>query len=341
MDFIDESRIFVRAGSGGDGCCSFRREKYIPKGGPDGGDGGHGGGVIVAASTHHHTLLDQRYHPHYRAEKGRHGQGKNCTGRSGKDLVIPVPVGTQILDFETGVLVADLTEPGQQVVIARGGKGGRGNARFATPTRQAPKYCEPGEPGEEKSFRLVLKLMADVGLVGYPNAGKSTFISRISSARPKIADYPFTTLVPNLGMVRWKGNDFVVADIPGIIEGAHTGVGLGLRFLRHIERTRIILYLIDLSPENPREPMQELEVLLHELGSYSQSLLDRKQIVVFNKCDLTGAHERAKEAVAFVLGKGYPCFTASGLTGTGMDDVLDAIVKELYEDRDESRPQEM
>jgi GTPase len=341
MDFIDESRIFVRAGSGGEGCCSFRREKFIPKGGPDGGDGGHGGDVIIVASTHYHTLLDQRYHPHYRAQKGQHGQGRNCSGRSGKDIIIHVPVGTQIKDFETGELIADLIEPDQSVIVAKGGKGGRGNARFATATRQAPRYCEPGTLGEEKSFKLVLKLLADVGLVGYPNAGKSTFISKISSARPKIADYPFTTLVPNLGMVRWKGNDFVVADIPGIIEGAHTGVGLGLRFLRHIERTRILLYLIDLSPDNERNPKQELEVLMNELVSYSPDLLERKQIVVFNKCDLTGAQERAKEAVAFVLGKGYPCFTASGLTGSGMDAILDEIIKELYEVRDEDRPQEM
>lgn len=341
MDFIDESRIFVRAGSGGNGCCSFRREKFIPKGGPDGGDGGHGGDVIIEASPHYHTLLDQRYHPHYRAEKGRNGEGRNCTGRSGKDLVIPVPVGTQIKDFETGELVADLTEPGQRAVVARGGKGGRGNARFATSTRQAPKFCEPGTLGEEKSFKLVLKLLADVGLVGFPNAGKSTFITKVSSARPKIADYPFTTLVPNLGMVRWKGNDFVVADIPGIIEGAHTGTGLGLRFLRHIERTRLLLFLIDLSPDNPREPKQELEILSRELGSYSPDLQERKRIVVFNKCDLTGAADRAKEAVAFVRSRGYPCFTASGLTGEGLEAILDAIAKDLYEDRNQGGTQEV
>jgi len=335
MDFIDESRIFVKAGNGGNGCCSFRREKFIPKGGPDGGDGGKGGDVILVVSPHVRTLLDQRYHPHYKSEKGQNGQGKNCTGRSGKDLIIPVPIGTQVKDFETGVLVADLVEPDQCVVIARGGKGGRGNARFATSTRQAPMYCEPGEPGEEKSYKLEMKLLADVGLVGYPNAGKSTLISRISSARPKIADYPFTTLVPNLGMVRWKDSDFVVADIPGIIEGAHAGTGLGLRFLRHIERTRIILYLIDLSPDNLRDPKHELEVLMNELGSYSPSLLERKQIVVFNKCDLTGAVNRAKEAIAFVRGKGYPFFVASGLTGLGMDNILDEIVKELHEHKNE------
>ncbi len=335
MDFIDESRIFVKAGDGGNGCCSFRREKFIPKGGPDGGDGGKGGDVIITASPHYHTLLDQRYHPHYKSKRGQHGKGKNCTGRSGEDLIIPVPVGTQIKDAETLDLIADLVELGQSFVVARGGKGGRGNARFATPTRQAPTICEPGEPGEERSFRLVLKLLADVGLVGFPNAGKSTFISRVSSARPKIADYPFTTLVPNLGVVRHKGQDFVVADIPGIIEGAHTGTGLGLRFLRHIERTRILLYLINLSPDSDRGPLDQFEVLTHELGSYSDELLQRKQIVVFNKCDLTGAEERAKEAVAFVKSKGYPFFIASAFAGTGLDAILDFIVKELYEIRHE------
>ncbi|NLW69226.1 MAG: GTPase ObgE, partial [Bacteriovoracaceae bacterium] len=309
MDFIDESKIYVQAGNGGNGCCSFRREKYVPKGGPDGGDGGRGGDVIVEASTRVHTLLDQRYHPHYKAERGQHGKGKNCTGRSGRDLVITVPVGTIIRDAQTGDIVADLVKEGQSAVIARGGSGGRGNARFATPTLQAPRYCEPGEPGEVKEFVLELKLLADVGLVGFPNAGKSTLISRVSSARPKIADYPFTTLTPNLGMVRWKDRDFVMADIPGIIEGAHTGVGLGLRFLRHIERTRIILYLIDLSPDTERDPRDEFTVLRRELQAYSPELVERKQLVVLNKCDLPEARQRAGEVVAFVKDRGYPCFT--------------------------------
>jgi len=341
MDFIDESRIFVKAGDGGNGCCSFRREKFIPKGGPDGGDGGNGADVIIVTSPHYHTLLDQRFHPHYKSGRGRHGMGRNCTGKSGKDLIIPVPVGTQIKDADTGELVADLVELDQSIIVAKGGKGGRGNARFATATRQAPRICEPGTQGEERSFRLVLKLLADVGLVGFPNAGKSTFISHVSSARPKIADYPFTTLVPNLGMVRWKGSDFVVADIPGIIEGAHTGTGLGLRFLRHIERTRIILYLINLSPDCERDALNQFEVLIHELGSYSADLLQRKQIVVFNKCDLTGAQERAKEAVAFVKSKGYPFYMASAFVGTGLDEILDFIAKELYEIRHEGRSQEV
>ncbi len=329
MDFIDESKIYVKAGDGGNGCCSFRREKYVPRGGPDGGDGGKGGDVIIEASSRMHTLLDQRYHPHYKSEKGKHGKGKNCTGRSGSDLVIHVPRGTVVKDLATGEIVADLVEEGQSAIIARGGTGGRGNACFATSTLQAPRYCEPGTPVEERDFLLELKLLADVGLVGFPNAGKSTFISKVSSARPKIADYPFTTLAPNLGMVRWKGTDFVVADIPGIIEGAHEGVGLGLRFLRHIERTRIILYVVDLSPFSQRDPGEELMILRQELESYSPELVTRKQIVVLNKCDMPGASERAKDAVAFIKDKGYPCLIASALTGEGIDTVLDEIIKDF------------
>lgn len=286
--------------------------------------------MIVEASTRVHTLLDQRYHPHYKAERGQHGKGKNCTGRSGRDLVITVPVGTIIRDAQTGDIVADLVKEGQSAVIARGGSGGRGNARFATPTLQAPRYCEPGEPGEEKEFVLELKLLADVGLVGFPNAGKSTLISRVSSARPKIADYPFTTLTPNLGMVRWKDRDFVMADIPGIIEGAHTGVGLGLRFLRHIERTRIILYLIDLSPDTERDPRDEFTVLRRELQAYSPELVERKQLVVLNKCDLPEARQRAGEVVAFVKDRGYPCFTASAASGEGLAEIQDEIIRILY-----------
>ncbi len=329
MDFIDESRIYLKAGDGGNGCCSFRREKYIPRGGPDGGDGGKGGDIILEASLRFHTLLDQRYHPHYKSQRGQHGKGKNCTGRSGEDLVIHVPVGTLVKDPATGEVVADLVEEGRQVVLAKGGKGGRGNAQFATPTLQAPRYTEPGTPGEEKTFQLELKLLADVGLVGFPNAGKSTLISKVSSARPKIADYPFTTLAPNLGMVRWKGGDFVMADIPGIIEGAHEGVGLGLKFLRHIERTRIILYIIDLSPLSGRDPIEEFTILRRELESYSPELITRKQLVLFNKCDMPDTLERAKDAVAFVSDKGYRSFVASALTGEGIDAVLDEILKEI------------
>nr|HPL86795.1 Obg family GTPase CgtA [Deltaproteobacteria bacterium] len=243
---------------------------------------------------------------------------------------IAVPVGTVSRDARTGDMVADLVKEGQSAVIARGGSGGRGNARFATPTLQAPRYCEPGEPGEVKEFVLELKLLADVGLVGFPNAGKSTLIPRVSSARPKIADYPFTTLTPNLGMVRWKDRDFVMADIPGIIEGAHTGVGLGLRFLRHIERTRIILYLIDLSPDTERDPRDEFTVLRRELQAYSPELVERKQLVVLNKCDLPEARQRAGEVVAFVKDRGYPCFTASAASGEGLAEIQDEIIRILY-----------
>ncbi len=329
MDFIDESKIYVKAGDGGNGCCSFRREKFVPKGGPDGGDGGKGGDVIIEASPRIHTLLDQRYHPHYKSQRGQHGKGKNCTGRSGDDTVIHVPVGTVIKDAATSEIVVDLVTEGQSFILARGGGGGRGNAKFATPTMQAPRYCEHGKPGEERDFLLELKLLADVGLVGFPNAGKSTLISRVSSARPKVADYPFTTLSPNLGVVRWKNNDFVMADIPGIIEGAHEGVGLGLKFLRHIERTRIIVYVVDLSPFTQRDPKEELTILMRELEAYSPDLVNRRQIVILNKSDLAEARERAKDVVAFVKDEGYPCFIASAATGEGIDAVLDEIIKDL------------
>lgn len=341
MDFIDESTIYVKAGKGGDGCCSFRREKFIPKGGPDGGDGGKGGDVYIEASPHLRTLLDQRYHPHYAAPKGQHGRGKNCTGKSGEDLIIHVPVGTQVIDKDTGELVADLVKPGQRVLVARGGKGGRGNARFATPTRQAPRIFEPGKPGEERTFRLVLKLLADVGLVGFPNAGKSTLIAKISNARPTIADYPFTTLTPNLGLVTHKGVDFVVADIPGIIEGAHTGAGLGLRFLRHIERTRIVCFLLDAAPTATRHPKEQLEILAGELSAYSPQLASRHRIVVVNKCDLPEVESYITETIAFAHSSGYPTFAASALTGEGLDAVLDHIARVIDEVGNQDRTEEM
>jgi len=329
MDFIDESKIFIKAGSGGNGCCSFRREKYVPKGGPDGGDGGNGGHVIIKASKHFHTLLDQRYHPHYKAPRGQHGKGKNLTGKSGQDLIIHVPIGTVVKDQETDTLLADLNRHDQACIVAKGGSGGRGNARFATSTMQAPRYCEPGRPGEEKTLLLELKLLADVALVGYPNAGKSTFISRVSKAKPKIADYPFTTLTPNLGVVRWRETDFVIADIPGIIDGAHSGMGLGLRFLRHIERTRIIVYILDLSPDVLKGPLEQFEALKQELGLYAESILNRKQLVVFNKIDISADIEGTQEAVANLKDKGYACFMASALTGEGLQSILDTLVREL------------
>ncbi|MBN1636340.1 MAG: GTPase ObgE [Deltaproteobacteria bacterium] len=329
MDFIDESKIFIKSGDGGNGCCSFRREKYVPKGGPDGGDGGNGGNVIIKASKHFHTLLDQRYHPHYKAPRGQHGKGKNLTGKSGQDLIIHVPIGTVVKDQETNTVLADLTRHDQFCIIANGGSGGRGNARFATSTMQAPRYCEPGKPGQEKTLLLELKLLADVALVGYPNAGKSTFISRVSKAKPKIADYPFTTLTPNLGVVRWRETDFVIADIPGIIDGAHSGMGLGLRFLRHIERTRIIVYILDLSPDVLKGPLEQFEALKQELGLYAESILERKQLVVFNKIDISDDIDGTQEAVANLQNKGYACFMASALTGKGLQNILDALAREL------------
>ena len=282
--FIDYAKIWVKAGDGGSGCVAFRREKYIPKGGPSGGDGGHGGDVIVVADRSIHTLLDFKYKTRYVAQRGQHGQGDNKTGKSGANAVIRLPVGTVVRDADTGEVLADLTEHGQSAVIALGGRGGRGNARFATPTNRAPRTWETGGEGEERNIELELKLLADVGLVGLPNAGKSTLLSRISAAKPKIADYPFTTLAPNLGIVRvGEYKSFVAADIPGLIEGAHQGKGLGIQFLRHIERTRVLALLIDATSEHPEE---DFHVLLQELKKYSPELERKPRIVVFTKADL-------------------------------------------------------
>src|SRR5216110_1201895 len=256
--FIDKAKIRVKAGGGGNGCVAFRREKYVPRGGPSGGDGGKGGDIYMESSERHNTLVHFRFNPEYKAQRGRHGEGANKTGREGEDIILKVPVGTILYDDETGEKIHDFSQPDERIVVARGGRGGRGNARFATSTHQAPREHEDGRPGEERVYRLELKLLADVGLVGYPNVGKSTLISRISAARPKIADYPFTTLEPNLGVVSLDGGDktFVVADIPGLIEGAHLGHGLGIQFLRHIERTRVLLHLIDISGDTDRDPIE-------------------------------------------------------------------------------------
>ncbi|MEA2101599.1 MAG: GTPase ObgE [Thermodesulfobacteriota bacterium] len=329
MDFIDEARIFLKAGGGGNGCCSFRREKYVPKGGPDGGDGGKGGDVIIRVDEQIRTLLDLSCHPHTKAKRGQHGQGKNRTGRSSQDRVILVPKGTLVKDRITGELLADMVNQGDSFVAARGGRGGRGNARFASSIMRTPRYCEEGEAGEEREFQLELKLLADVALVGFPNAGKSTIISCISKAKPKIAAYPFTTLSPNLGLVDWKGRDFVIADIPGIVEGAHEGSGLGLRFLRHIERTRIIVYVVDMSPDSMRDPREEFMIIRQELGSYSRGLLDHEQVCVLNKCDLDEARSSAREVAAFIRAKGLDVFEVSAITGEGLDLVLDEIIRLL------------
>ena len=276
--FIDYAKIIIKAGDGGAGCVAFRREKFVPKGGPSGGDGGKGGDVLIQADRHLHTLLDFQYQRIFRAERGEHGEGSNMTGKSGKDIIIRMPVGTVVKDAKTEEILVDLVRDGQTAVVARGGRGGRGNARFVTPTNQAPREWEPGQKGEEREVLLELKLIADVGLVGLPNAGKSTLLARISAARPKIAAYPFTTLTPNLGIVRLDDErNFVVADIPGLIEGAHQGKGLGIRFLRHIERTKILAVLLDLSSSNIENDYQ---ILLNELLSYSEEMLKKPRLVV-------------------------------------------------------------
>ncbi|MGH9676912.1 MAG: GTPase ObgE [Candidatus Acidiferrum sp.] len=290
--FIDEARIRVKAGDGGNGCMAFRREKFVPRGGPSGGDGGKGGDIWMESSERHNTLVHFRFNPEYKGERGRHGEGSNKTGREGADISLKVPVGTMLYDDQTGELVHDFSHADERIVIARGGRGGRGNARFATSTHQAPREHEPGRECEERHYRLELKLLADVGLVGYPNVGKSTLISRISAARPKIADYPFTTLEPNLGVVAMGAADdpdstsFVVADIPGLIEGAHAGAGLGTQFLRHIERTRILVHLVDVSDSSGRpDPVEDFEVIVRELKSFGAGLEKKPMLVVASKLD--------------------------------------------------------
>jgi GTP-binding protein len=285
MLFIDEVIITVKAGDGGNGCLAFRREKFVPRGGPSGGDGGRGGDVVMVATQHHNTLLHFRFNPEHKAQRGRHGEGSDKTGHNGHSVELATPVGTVVYDAETGELLHDFTTAGDRFVVAKGGRGGRGNARFATSTHQTPTEHEDGKPGEERRLRLELKLLADVGLVGFPNAGKSTLISRISAAKPKIADYPFTTLIPNLGVVSTDDQrTFVVADIPGLIEGAHEGHGLGIQFLRHVERTRLLAHLVDVS-DTGRDPVHDFEVILAELASFSDDLAKKPMIVVATKMD--------------------------------------------------------
>ncbi|HZS52304.1 MAG TPA: GTPase ObgE [Bryobacterales bacterium] len=332
--FIDEATIFVKAGDGGNGCLAFRREKYVPRGGPSGGDGGKGGDVILQASERHNTLIHFRFNPEHRAERGRHGEGSNRTGRDGQDLVLRVPVGTLVYDAETNELLHDFAQPDESVVIARGGRGGRGNARFATPTHQAPREAEAGCPGEERRLRLELKLLADVGLVGFPNVGKSTLISRISAARPKIADYPFTTLEPNLGVVSLGEYDsFVVADIPGLIGGAHLGHGLGTRFLRHIERTRLLVHLIDVSEASDRDPVDDFRVIAGELASFNPQLAEKPVLVVASKIDAAQHPERIEKLRAFCLGRDLPFFALSAVTGAGLDQLKFHMAERVREAR--------
>lgn len=297
--FIDEAIIKIKAGNGGNGCMAFRREKFVPRGGPSGGDGGHGGDIIMESSERHNTLVHFRFNPEYKGERGRHGEGSNCTGRDGEPVILKVPVGTIVYDNVTGERLHDFSQPDERMVVAKGGRGGRGNQHFATSTHQAPREHEEGFPGEERTLRLELKLLADVGLVGYPNVGKSTLISRISAARPKIADYPFTTLQPNLGVVTIgempHENSFVVADIPGLIEGAHTGTGLGIQFLRHIERTRLLAHVIDVSDASGRpDPVKDFKVILQELSSFGAGLEDKPMIVVASKMDVANPDKLSK-----------------------------------------------
>jgi len=326
MQFIDQARIHVRAGDGGKGAVAFRREKYVPKGGPSGGDGGDGGSVVLRVDGGLSTLLDFRYRKEYAAPAGQPGANKDKYGRAGEDLIVRVPPGTQVFDDVTGQLLCDLRQDGERFVIAQGGKGGRGNMHFATPTDRAPRRSEPGTPGDERELRLELKLLADIGLLGFPNVGKSSLIARISAARPKIADYPFTTLVPNLGMVRLSGErSFVVADVPGLIEGAHRGAGLGDRFLRHLERTRVLVHMLDATAaEEGRTPLRDFEAINRELRLYDPKLADRPQIVVLNKIDVPEVKRRRARIAAPFERRGIPLHAISAATGEGVGDLLEA-----------------
>ena len=327
--FIDEVRIRVKAGDGGNGCLAFRREKYVPRGGPSGGDGGRGGDVIIESNPHLNTLLHLRFNPEHTAQRGRHGEGSNCSGQEGKSVVVQVPVGTVVYDEATGNKLADFSEPGQSFLVAKGGRGGRGNARFATSTHQAPTEHEDGRPGVEKHLRLELKLLADVGLVGFPNAGKSTLISRLSAARPKIADYPFTTLEPNLGVAQLDDfRSFVVADMPGLIAGAHEGHGLGIQFLRHIERTRLLAHLVDMS-ETGRDILEDFNTIMNELESFSDELAKKPMFVVASKMDASQDPERVEALKELARERGLPFFAISSATGQGLEELKYAMAAKV------------
>ncbi len=335
--FLDEATIKVKAGDGGNGCSAFRREKFVPRGGPSGGDGGRGGDVVLRSSKQHNTLIHFRFNPEHKADRGRHGEGSNRTGRSAKPLVLETPPGTVVYDADTGERLFDFDGPDQEFVAARGGDGGRGNARFATSTNQAPRQCEPGWPGEERVLRLELKLLADVGLVGFPNAGKSTLISAISAARPKIASYPFTTLQPNLGVVDLGDYEtFVVADIPGLIEGAHEGHGLGIQFLRHIERTSVLLHLIDASDLAEGDAVESFEVILRELEGFSADLLDKPMILAATKIDAVQQSERVEQLRQLAVERGMPFFPISAVTGEGLKPLLRALWNVVSRAREEA-----
>ncbi|MGM0451573.1 MAG: GTPase ObgE [Thermodesulfobacteriota bacterium] len=332
MKFIDEAVITVAAGNGGRGCVSFRREKYVPRGGPDGGDGGDGGDVIIRTTARRRTLYQFQYKKHFKAADGGAGQGKQKTGRSGRDVVLELPPGTVVRDGQTGDLVCDCIEDGQTLVIARGGRGGRGNMRFATSTNRAPRHAQPGLAGESKTLQLDLKLIADVGIIGMPNAGKSTLISRLSAARPKIADYPFTTIYPILGVVAaGDAEPFVLADIPGLIEGAHQGAGLGTRFLRHVERTRLLLHLMDAATIDPQDPLAAYHIINNELAGFSETLAQKPRIIAVNKMDLSDSAtllNRVAEALPEI-----PVFGISAATGQGLDSLQNALIAAVFSDR--------
>jgi GTP-binding protein len=338
MQFVDHVEIDVKAGDGGNGLVAFRREKFIPRGGPSGGDGGRGGNVVLQADHGLNTLVDLRYKRHYKADRGQDGGPKEMFGKNGSDLTIKVPIGTIVKDKATGKILADLVEDKQLAIVAEGGRGGRGNARFATSTLQTPRFAENGDPGEERKLILELKLLADVGLIGFPNVGKSTLISRISAAKPKIADYPFTTLVPNLGVVRVDQNrSFVVADMPGLIEGAHMGAGLGHQFLRHIERTRLLVHILDISGATGRDPLRDFEVINEELASFNTELAELPQLVALNKVDVPGADEVATSLANTIKDRGYKVHLISAVSGQGVQ----ALVYDIAEHLDKLGPREL
>ena len=331
MKFIDEAKIYVKAGGGGKGCVSFRREKFVPKGGPDGGDGGRGGDVIIKAVGSRRTLLDLKYQQHHMAKRGQQGEGNNRTGRSSEDILIAVPVGTIVKDAETGGIMIDLNVDGQSFIVAKGGIGGKGNAHFTSSTHRAPRFAQDGIPGEEHWILLELKLLADVGIIGMPNVGKSTFISKVSAAKPKIADYPFTTLVPNLGVVRYGQDEtFVIADIPGLIPGAHQGMGMGTRFLRHVERTTVLLHILDISRDAETAAWQDFEAINHELAQFSAELIKKPQVVAINKIDLPDTRAEIQKEVDIFRKKGIEILPFSAITGEGVNEILRAITKKLH-----------
>lgn len=338
--FIDEATIRVKAGDGGNGCLAFRREMFVPRGGPSGGDGGKGGDVIMESSEQHNTLVHFRFNPEYKAQRGRHGEGSNKTGREGEDILLKVPVGTVVYDADSDEVVHDFSRPSERMVIAAGGRGGRGNARFATSVHQAPREHEDGRPGVERTLRLELKLLADVGLIGYPNAGKSTLISRISAARPKIAAYPFTTLEPSLGVVAvgdaLRGRSFVVADIPGLIEGAHLGAGLGTQFLRHIERTRLLVHLVDVSDASGRpDPVKDFEVIMDELKNSGAGLETKPMIVAASKCDVANKNKLSK-LKKYARTHDLDFFAISAVTGEGIEKLKFATAEKVDQVRREA-----